>query len=205
MATTNASIAYTAGIYSISVRLVGLDPGYAYTGRTARWAILGIQYDDYATVTLPPNISSGGGTTFSGLNPSTTYHIYCTIELSDGTTYSASNTGLPVTTLPAPAPTRPDDWVWTQVGVGKNLSFPASEWNSFTARINAFRDYKDKSSYPFTTARAGMDINSSIVNEAVAAINDMSPPTRAASAVADVTDFNAAYFQALARALNSIT
>ena len=59
-------------------------------------------------------------------------------------------------------------------------------------------------SYSFTTARAGMDIRNTIINEAVTAINAMSPPTRATPATVAATDYNAAYFRSLANALNSI-
>ena len=207
MATTTASIEAIPATYSIKVYLSGLDRNYATAGRTVEWYLRtpSLSYSDTASGTILPYAVTGGNATFTGLQPNTTYRISCTIILpgSGDKVYPVQNL-VSVTTLEE-AKTRPDSWHWTYVASGYPMGFPASEWNSFTARINEFRDYKDKSSYYFTTARAGMDITTSIVNEAVSAINEMSPPTRASYAVAGVTDFNLSYFNSIARALNSIS
>lgn len=207
MATTSARIEAIPDTYSITVYLSGLDTNYATAGRTVEWYLRtpSGSYTKTATGSIAAHAGTGGNAIFTGLQPNTTYQISCTIILpgSGDKVYPVQNL-VTVTTLEEEN-TRPDDWVWTYVRVGQNMSFPASEWNDFTARINEFRAYKSKSAYSFTTARAGTDINSSIVGQAVTAINDMSPPTRASSAVVGVTDYNTAYFNSLARALNSIS
>ena len=49
----------------------------------------------------------------------------------------------------------------------------ATEWNSFTNRINEYRAYNELSDYNFTTVASEMQASQSIINEAVEAINEM--------------------------------
>lgn len=99
---------------------------------------------------------------------------------------------------------RPTNWSWhTTKSKGGSINVTASEWNSFCARINQFRQYKDLSNYSFTSVSSGTLITASIVNQAVTAINAMSPPTSALSASKGGV-ITADFFNRLRDSLNSI-
>ena len=73
---------------------------------------------------------------------------------------------------------RPPNWEWHTPKIsGNTFSLTANEWNSFCTKINQFRQYKNKSTYNFTTATSGGDFYAYMFNEARNAINEMSPPT----------------------------
>lgn len=101
---------------------------------------------------------------------------------------------------------RPNNWSWTNTFISGNpINITASEWNSFTARINDFREYKGLNRYTFTTVNKGDVITASIVNQAINRINDMNPPISPPStAVANVTTITAYFFNRLRDSLNSI-
>lgn len=70
---------------------------------------------------------------------------------------------------------RPSNFAWTyNKGSGRDFNLTASEWNSFTARINEFREYKGLSRYSFTTARRGNDFTAAMYNQARSAIRGIS-------------------------------
>ena len=48
-----------------------------------------------------------------------------------------------------------------------------AEWNNFTSKINEFREYKNLSPYSFTNAYTDLAFSSTVMNQAVVAINDM--------------------------------
>ena len=106
---------------------------------------------------------------------------------------------------PPPEKERPDDWEW---GSGLVKGQPVSKcitytsWNSFTARINEFRDYKRLSKLNITTVQAGDKMSIRFFNnQAASAIAEMgaSPPTVSAN-----EKITTGYFIALRDALNSI-
>lgn len=69
---------------------------------------------------------------------------------------------------------KPSRWDWYSEKVsGGSFAMSASEWNAFTAKINAFRDYKGLGPYSFTTAYSGNSFQFNMHNEARAAINEM--------------------------------
>lgn len=73
---------------------------------------------------------------------------------------------------------RPGNFAWTNSKTsGGNFNLTASEWNSLTSRINAFRTYKGLSSYGFTTAITNNNFQEFYYTQARTAINAMSPPT----------------------------
>ena len=73
---------------------------------------------------------------------------------------------------------RPPNWEWHTPKIsGNTFSLTANEWNSFCTKINQFRQYKNKSTYNFTTATSGGIFYAYMFNEARNAINEMSPPT----------------------------
>lgn len=78
---------------------------------------------------------------------------------------------------------RPSNWSWSYniasgqevYGVvGKNIYImKATEWNEFTARINAFRNYKSLADYTFTTVYGDTDFTKDIINESLNALRDL--------------------------------
>ena len=56
---------------------------------------------------------------------------------------------------------------------GSAFNLKATEWNSFTSKINEFRDWKGLSDYSFTTAVKGNTFTAAMFNQAVTAINAM--------------------------------
>lgn len=78
---------------------------------------------------------------------------------------------------------RPNDWNWEYtIQSGGNFYsqngktayiMRASHWNSFTARINQFRDYKGLSAYSFTSVVSETNATRAVINQAINAINDM--------------------------------
>jgi hypothetical protein len=107
------------------------------------------------------------------------------------------------------AAARPANWQWSRNGYslysgggvystvtsGNNVTayiIPASEWNSFTARINQFRTYKGYQTTSFTVVARDTLFDESIMNQAINAINPMCGyPMYAAS---DKGDLYASYF-----------
>lgn len=139
-----------------------------------------------------------------------TYTV-CVAATASG--WTKSGTACVTRTLPAPA--RPSNWSWTYAKTqggdiysvsGKNLNImPASEWNSFTARINDFRTYKSYYTNPFTSVISGTNFTASIVNEAIGAINELLPIANRMSTVSQGDMITAAVFNTMRDKLNSIT
>lgn len=130
-----------------------------------------------------------------------------------------------------PIDNRPTDWAWAQlyedsetgaqvvicstayIPVDEKGIHPikASEWNKFTARINAFREYKGRSNYDFTYVYGesnGFDaygnateFTPDIYNEAVEAIKAIGGNV---SYMSVGTELTASLFLDLARELNAI-
>jgi hypothetical protein len=82
------------------------------------------------------------------------------------------------------------------------------EWNNFTQRINAFRNYKSLSAYSFTTVYAGDGVSATVYNQARNAINDLSAyftgGNTVPSTVSSGAKIQAIHFTKLRDALNSI-
>ena len=148
--------------------------------------------------------------TVTGLTPGTEYvtnvaHWETSIEVDGENNYVLMG-AQSITTDEAG---RPDDWSWTNIVAeapvptynGKLAPVSASEWNSFCARINAFREYKGLSSYPFTTMTAGTSFSSAIAREAMVAIDAI--PGAGATPV-QIRPLQAAFWLDLAAALNAI-
>lgn len=146
--------------------------------------------------------------TVYGLAPSTTYvvnvaHWDTSVSTEDYILMGAQE-------ITTEAYSRPDDWSWLNISKGgvvpkngeKIAPVTASEWNSFCARINEFREHKNLSSaYPFTTVSKGMEITNSILSQAIFAISDIpghgTLPTKKDALSAD-------FWLGLAAALNAV-
>ena len=76
---------------------------------------------------------------------------------------------------------RPSNFAWTTSKTsGADFNLSATEWNSFTAKINEFRDYWNKtqgtnlSDYSFTVAYKGNSFTADMYRQARTAIQAMS-------------------------------
>jgi hypothetical protein len=117
---------------------------------------------------------------------------------------------------------RPDNWDWVtnfysgmeftvyNIGTANYYYYimPAAEWNSFLAKINEFRAYKNLSTVNFPTYTRDADFTAAVYNLAVNAINAMSAyfvgytaiPTKSSGSELTATDFTR-----LRNTLNSIS
>jgi len=139
----------------------------------------------------------------SGLTAGETYTFYPYAQAANGLYYIAD----PSQTLTMPGGgTRPLSWAWqSNIAIGEYINISASEWGDFSDRIDEFRDYKNLFPYGFTPISSGGSWYSYLANQAVNAINDMSPPTSVPSQVSTSDKMYASFFNGLKDSLNSIT
>lgn len=91
-------------------------------------------------------------------------NLYCVDDYGDRYTLTKSIT----------VSSRPASFSWTySKTAGADFNLKATEWNSFTSKINEFRDWKGLSDYSFTTAVKGNTFTAAMFNQAVTAINAM--------------------------------
>ena len=102
---------------------------------------------------------------------------------------------------------RPNNWSWTStISAGSQIKLTAAEWNSFTNRINEFRDYKGLSAYSFTTAISGTTpIEYTICNQAYTAINAITGHGTMPAQLTNGGPLYASFFNGLRDALNAIS
>lgn len=184
---------YKVDVNSVTVRISAISKA---TGYEIVW-----RHSTATQIEGTMDVGSTGLHTIEGLEPETAYVINYRGYNNDGVG-PFMNTGKTFTTLSL----RPDDWSWwTRVQSDGNIDISADEWNAFCDRINEFRDYCGLTAYYFTTVRRGDYISANVVNEAVWAIRNMSPPISPPSQVTPgVSYVTAAFFNGLKNALNSI-
>lgn len=135
-----------------------------------------------------------------GLSPGTTYTLYGYAQAGNGSYYPAGSATF-ATLADNP---RPSNFSWTYPKVsGGNFNLTATEWNSFTARINAFRTYKSIGSYSFTSAISGNSFTATMFNQARTAISAMN--SSVPSAVSSGGTVYASGLNSLVSALNAIS
>lgn len=167
-------------------------------------------YKIYINGTLNKTITSGStlSTSITGLSPKTDY-IACIESYRNDVVSDTKTCTDTITTLSD----RPNDWTWTTDfslgvlaykidGIWYADMMPHTEWNNFTNRINAFRDYKGLSNYSFTTVSDGTTFTATIFNQAVSSINAMG---FSISTVSSGNNFTDEKFLELSNTLNSIT
>ena len=86
----------------------------------------------------------------------------------------------------------------------KYFAVTAREWNNFTTRINAFRNYKGYLSYNFTNVKQGDVFTADIYDEALEAVAEMGLNVNLETALKYITRITAAHFLLLADAINGI-
>ena len=206
---------YSVSYDSITTYLNNLDPNYSYYDRTAVWQI-GTDPNilDYSgEQSLPAFISSTYNNppypySFLGLSPSTTYYIGCYIWVPSMPTPVTLQT-VSYTTSANP---RPAYFSWDYnptTGTsdkiqGQPFDLKATEWNNFTANINAVRQYKNYSYYWFTQAQQGVRFTAAYFNEAVDAINAMLPQFNQLPRVSSGDTITAYLMNIIVSRLNSI-
>ena len=101
---------------------------------------------------------------------------------------------------------KPSSFAWDTAKVsGRDVQVTATEWNSLYNKINEFRSYKGLAPYNnFNYASRGWDVLATQFNQAVNAINTMSPSTPAPPTVISKQDLLASYLNRLRDSLNSI-
>lgn len=91
-------------------------------------------------------------------------YLYCVDE--DGSRYTLTKS--------ITVSSRPSSFSWTYSKTsGNDFNLRATEWNSFTNKINEFREWKGLNDYTFTTAVKGNTLTAAMFNQAVNAINAM--------------------------------
>lgn len=101
---------------------------------------------------------------------------------------------------------KPDAFQWDTAKVsGRDVNVTATEWNRLLNKINEFRSYKGLAPYNnFNYASRGQDILATQFNQAVNAINTMSPSTPTSPIVSSGQTMYASHFNRLRDSLNSI-
>ena len=155
----------------------------------------------YDGVSAPTSGSNNYVSDSWGVSYGDSYTLYPAVRAKNGLWYPAGSSVY----VEVEASGRPNNWVWvSNVSSGATINITANSWNSFTARINEFRAYKGMSNYSFTTISSGWLIYAYIVNQAVFAITQMSPPLSAPSSVNSGSSITAYFFNRLKDSLNSI-
>ena len=160
------------------------------------------EYQWYLDGVFQGSASSGSNVvTFSNLTAGTTYTIGCKACNQSGCSGMTTRN----ITTDAPIP-RPSNWSWFTAKVqGEDFQLTANEWNSFTSRINSFRDYKGLSTVSFTSAISSADFTASMFNIAATAIDGMNPSTSIPAFVSVGDDVTAFGLNRLRDSLNSIS
>jgi hypothetical protein len=189
---------------SISVKIDSL---------TGTWT--GVTFDLYINGNIVPNSNKlayniGDIVTWTELTPNTTYEIQAFTFLN----VSVQLLSLSPASITAYTSTRPNNFAWTYAKVsGANFLLTKDEWNSFTSKINEFRQYKGLSNYSFTTAVTGTNFMASMFRQARSAILEMNPPTTPPSSkvgvsevanLSDADDILASDLNLIVSSLNSI-
>lgn len=209
---------------SITVRLADLDlTGQANKGTSRLPRHNSYQVSCLGDVRTLATGSNGysGTATYAGLTPGTTYQIQGIVNYTDINNNTRTvNIYDECSTDEKPAPVRPGYFSWlrgfvTSKPVANELPrggdippyLTADGWNTYTANINAVREYRGLWQYSFTTARRGVTrLSAAMVNEAIAAISAMSPPTSPPGrATPMVTPGSASLLNKLVDSLNSIS
>lgn len=183
--TTTGSSAVYPGIPSINAVSIsnGKDATIYYSnGSNTSYVIIELSTPSRSWVDSFPSYSSPNSGSFPSY--STTYNVRAYGVSSTGN-ISAWGSSYSVTT--GPQFTRPANWSWavskiqggsiptTKINATLHYAYilSATDWNSFTAKINAFLAYKQLSAGSFNTVYGGTDFTGAILNQAINNINRM--------------------------------
>jgi hypothetical protein len=206
---TDGAIIYTSGSGMADVTTQsGGDPIYDWgSTRTSNNADSSISYDDgtYAgTLYLDSVSGSPSAPSYNG--------SYVGQTDSTSTSGTANYSGDVPLKDSGGGGSRPSNWTWSSLvsasstyelgGVLRADVVSATEWNSFCARINEFRAFKNLGNYNFSTVVSKTSLSDTIYEEARLAISSMT--TVPASVSTGEKGVNSKIL-ALSNALNSIT
>lgn len=127
-------------------------------------------YTDYK------DVFDGQTATWSGLAGGSTWHFKAKTWDNYSGLWSVNHSNLLTVSTSNP---RPTNWKWSsplpvdasgRIIAGNDHIFPAAQWNSFTAKINLFREYKAMTTVTFTSVSAGLTCYASYIQEALNAI-----------------------------------
>lgn len=109
--------------------------------------------------------------TFSGLNSNTSYTFEGVSYVNyAGTDYKSDRVTTSATTAANP---RPNNWYWSTPKTSTECRISASEWNSFTSKINEFRKYKGYANYSFSTVSSGISFKAVHYNQALGGLSSI--------------------------------
>jgi hypothetical protein len=165
--------------------------GNAFTDGAS--SITGIADQVTAPATGTNRFAAGSRSYTSG-----TFYFHGFARAANGLYYGAGGQWVTI----QPVAVRPQNWFWSGVSSGAEM-VSASQWNSFTQRINEFRAYKGLAAYPINTAFSGNPITALAFNQALIAISAMTNVGLTNRVSGEI--IYAGYFTTLSNALNSIT
>lgn len=209
---------------SITVRIGGLDltrQANKGTSRLPRHNTYRISCIGDIRTAATGSDGYSGEVSFTGLTPGTSYDFAGLVNYTE-VNGGSNDAYIPDTcsTEEKPAPVRPSYFSWLRGLVSSRPSINelasgwdipyylnAAGWNSYTSNINDVREYRGLSRYSFTTAIAGRtELSAAMVNQAINAINAMSPPISPPSLTTSMsTPGSAALLNKLVDSLNSVT
>ncbi len=155
--------------------------------------------DDCSLVveTSPYSDFGGGIEVWQSSYVSSGSRAYVTADLSEGTWYwrAYTTSGDPIydssytSVRDLDIRVRPNNWYWsTSKNSGDDFNLTASEWNSFTDRIDEFRQYVGLTDGTYSEAYVDGNFYAYQFNQAVNAISEMNPPISPPSTKVGISD-----------------
>jgi hypothetical protein len=187
---------------SVTVYLGELDTGYVYKDRRLHWYVNN-EETSRAQIAVGAGASKSADVEIDGLSPNTTYTIKVYIVFQNDESWNQWKE-ITVTTKSSPdTPTRPSKFSWSYKKT-ENLYLSADEWNGLTENINAVRNYKDLSSFSFTTAEKKNRLTAVMYNQVVNAIKGISGYGTSLRTVSPGEEITAELLDDLVSAINEV-
>lgn len=210
----------SAGLTSLTVNISGMQGNWSFI--KLWYKEVGTTTWNYITIQCPSSQSPTAQGTITGLVQGKSYNIkassFFTVNGVDLESVDSAGAIGYSNILTEQLSSRPQNFNWTTNIVtggaiyevqNKNLKIiTAQEWNDFTSRINAFRQYKGLSNYTFTSVVSGTAFTAVIYNQARNALNDLNAYITGGNVIPSTVStgivITANHLLALKSALNSI-
>lgn len=171
-------VIYNVTSNSVSAYVAQLDTGYSRNDRYIEWTAMTPQFQTHATgiTYLNAYVSQGGDITLTGLQPSTFYYIYATINYTNGGVWEWVRLQNSITTQVTSS--RPPLFYWSNYGTvplanTAILYLPrAAALNGLSNNIRQVQAYKNKFQTSFPTIYAGQNFVN-LVNQQASEINTL--------------------------------